>query len=92
MTSPRTADRPQKAAGLIDGEVVDGLMVLQDGTDRVHHLNPSAAVIFELCDGVRTIADIATEVAQLYGLADVPLDDTAACVAQLREEGLVHPA
>lgn len=92
MATVSTDDRPVKASGLIDGEVVDGLMVLQDGTDRVHHLNPSAAVIFELCDGTRTIAEIAAEVASLYELDGVPLADTAACVGQLREEGLVQPA
>jgi hypothetical protein len=92
MTGTGQTDRPTKATGLIDGEVVDGLMVLQDGTDRVHHLNPSAAVIFELCDGVRTVQDIAAEVAELYGLDAAPVDETVACHAHLREEGLVHPA
>ena len=89
MTPADPADRPAKAPGLVDGEVVDGMMVLQEQADRVHHLNPSAAVIFELCDGERTVEQIAAEVGELYGLPAVPLEETQACVAQLQEEGLV---
>ena len=81
--------RPRRAEGLDVNEVEDGVIVYQESTDRVHHLNPTAAVILELCDGTRTVEDIARAVADLFGLGDTPEQATATCLEELAAERLV---
>jgi pyrroloquinoline quinone biosynthesis protein D len=51
-------------------------------------LNDTAAEILSLCDGARTVADIAAELKQKYG-ADV-LEDVQSYLSQLAERELVR--
>ena len=85
-----TADRPAPANGLDVHEVEDGFVVFDASTDRVHYLNPTATVVFSLCDGTRTTAEIAELVRSAWDLDTPPVDDVAACVAQLRDEGVLR--
>jgi FkbM family methyltransferase len=84
---PRT--RPEIAAGLEVNEVRDGLIVSEPARGRVHQLNETAAVVFDLCTGERTVAEIAALVQEVYELADQPMDDVWACLDRLGDEGLV---
>jgi hypothetical protein len=77
------------ARGLDVNETDDGLIIYQESTDRVHHLNPTAAVIFQLCDGEHDIERIARSVAETFGLTEPPEALTKACLSDLRREQLV---
>jgi hypothetical protein len=83
------ADRPAPADGLDVHEVEDGFVVFDASTDRVHYLNPTATVVFSLCDGTRTTEEVAQLVQSAWELDAAPLDDVVACVAQLRDEGVL---
>ena len=74
--------------GLEVHEADEGLIVYDSTRDRVHHLNPSAGVILQLCDGKHDVEAIADFVARGFGL-DAPLDDTRATLSRFEEEGLV---
>jgi PqqD family protein of HPr-rel-A system len=37
---------------------------------RLHHLNPSAALIFQLCDGSGTVEELARDIAEELGLPE----------------------
>ena len=84
------ADRPAPAEGLDVHEVDDGLVVFDASTDRVHYLNPTAAVVFAFCDGTRTTDDLADLVQSAWELDAAPVTDVVACVAQLRDEGVLR--
>jgi hypothetical protein len=84
-----TPQRPTIAEDLDVNETDDGLIIYQESTDRVHHLNPTAAVVFELCDGTRSAQDIARLVAETFGLADSPEAETNACLEDLIRENLI---
>jgi hypothetical protein len=84
-----TPQLPTIAEGLDVNETDDGLVIYQESTDRVHHLNPTAAVVFELCDGTRSADDIARLVAETFGLGDVPEVETKACLEDLSREKLI---
>ena len=84
-----TADRPAPANGLDVHEVEDGLVVFDASTDRVHYLNPTATVVFSLCDGTRTTEEVADLVQSAWELDTAPLDDVVTCIAQLRDEGVL---
>jgi hypothetical protein len=45
-----------RAEGLDVDEVSDGYVIYQTGSDRVHYLNKTAAIVFELCDGAASAA------------------------------------
>ena len=75
--------------GLDLTETDDGLIVYHGSTDRVHHLNPTAAVVLTLCDGTRTIEEIAGAVAETFGLTAVPEHETRACIDGLVREDLI---
>lgn len=84
-----TPAAPKAAGDLEIHETEDGLIVYQESTSRVHHLNQTAAVILELCDGVRDVAEISRTLAELFGLAESPVAETSACIGELVREGLV---
>lgn len=81
---------PQPVDGLEVHEVEDGLVVFDPQADRVHYLNPTASCVFALSDGKRSDADLAGLVQSAWKLEDPPTDEVAACVAQLRDEGVLR--
>ena len=85
-----SAERPQPASGIDIHEVEDGFVVFDAGTDRVHYLNPTATVVFSLCDGTRTPSEIAQLVQSAWDLDAAPVDDVVECIVQLRDEGVLR--
>jgi hypothetical protein len=85
-----TTERPRTAEGLEFNEVEDGLIVYQEATERVHHLNRTAAIVFQLCDGNHDAAAIAKIVGRLYGLEAAPADVVESAIARFVQEGLVR--
>ena len=83
------ADRPAPVSGLDVHEVEDGFVVFDASSDRVHYLNPTATVVFSLCDGTRSTDEIAELVRSAWELDVAPVDDVVACIAQLRDEGVL---
>ncbi|MEY2569037.1 MAG: hypothetical protein QOE35_3566 [Actinomycetota bacterium] len=70
-------------------EADDGLVVYDGARDRVHHLNATAGVILQLCDGSHDVEAIADFVARGFGLDEPPVDETRTTVERFTEEGLV---
>ena len=67
----------------------DGFVVHDSGRDVVHYLNQTAAIVLSLCDGKRSIRQIADLVGNQFGLGAAPQDDVDAIVTTFRNEGLV---
>jgi hypothetical protein len=82
--------RPARIDGLEINEVADGLVVYQADPERVHYLNNTAAVVFELCDGRLTVAEITEQVAATFSLTDPPASEVEACVAELSAKGVLR--
>jgi PqqD family protein of HPr-rel-A system len=60
---------------------IDGEAILYDPESvRLHHLNPSAALIFQLCDGSGTVKELAKDIAEELGL---PQDEILRQVRQV---------
>ena len=64
------------------------LLLIPEGAVR---LNPTAAEVLELCDGERSLDDIASALSERYDGADVH-DDVRELVDALAEKGLVVDA
>lgn len=53
-------------------EVPDGHLIYDQDNDKVHYLNPTAAIIYMICDGTRTVDDIRSIICEAYSIEDVP--------------------
>jgi hypothetical protein len=81
---------PRRAEALEINEAEDGLVIYDPSQDTVHHLNPSASMIFDLCDGTRDAETIARTLAEAYGLDAPPTAEAFAGLADLAERKLIH--
>jgi hypothetical protein len=92
MSSANLEQTYLKTEGAEPSEVPDGYVVYQAGRDMVHYLNPTAVIVYELCDGAHTGLDMARYIAELYELGAPPTDEVSACLATLQEQQLIRPA
>jgi hypothetical protein len=90
MTAHETTARPVQADGLEVNEVEDGLVLYQAGPKLVHYLNNTAAFVFELCSGERTVDEIAAFVARSFDMEGLPIAAVVSCVDELREKGVLR--
>lgn len=81
---------PRKADRLEVNEAEDGLVVYDPTHDTVHHLNTTASLIFDLCDGTRNADGIARVLAEAYQLDATPCDDALAGLDELADRKLIH--
>lgn len=82
----------RQADGLEISHTPDGWVIYRQESDRVHFLNLSAALVFELCNGRHTVAEIERILSETGVLPEAANDQLGACIASLLEEGLVTPA
>jgi hypothetical protein len=80
---------PRHAASLELNDAEDGLVVYDAVRQTVHHLNPTASMIFELCDGTHDVDAIARQLAEAYRLEAPPAEDAQAAIAELAERHLI---
>jgi hypothetical protein len=86
MESELAAPDPLRKAQDLEIHIVDGQCVVYDtGADRVHYLNPTAALVLELCDGSRSVQQIAAFVQEAYELPASPIDEVNRCLRSFRE-------
>jgi hypothetical protein len=87
MTGLSGEERFRTTGDLEVTEVPDGYVIYDEQHELVHYLNPTAAVIYTVCDGTRTVADIQALLRDAYDLdAPVELDEV---FTSLEEAGLV---
>jgi hypothetical protein len=78
-----------RAEDLDVNEVPDGYVIYQKEADRVHYLNKTAAIVFELCDGARGADEIIARVGKLFEVEGTADGEIKACLQSLIKEGLV---
>ena len=79
-----------RADGLEVNKMPDGYVVYQAERDKVHYLNPSAAMIFELCGETTTIDAITSYLQEAFTLSTPPAGDVLACLEELVAEGIIR--
>ena len=70
-------------------ETADGMVVYQTDEEKVHYLNPTAAVVYTLCDTEQTLETISNFLKDIYDLPDTPTDEVRTCIEQLLEQNVV---
>jgi PqqD family protein of HPr-rel-A system len=85
--------RPRKSLEVLELDMGDGVILYNHAADLVHHLNPSAAIVWQICDGEATIEHLAAEIAGEYGRdADEVQGQLTTLIAELETLGLVEDA
>jgi hypothetical protein len=78
-----------QASNLEVHEVPDGYIVYQPEQDRVHYLNKTAVIIFELCNGKHEADDVVAQVAKAFDLGPSAHNQIRSGLDSLLKEGLV---
>ncbi|HEY7944339.1 MAG: PqqD family protein [Burkholderiales bacterium] len=81
--------RPRRAPAIEIREAPDGLVVYDAGRDRVHYLNPTAALVLECCDGSLRAAELPDLLAAAFALDEPPAADVEECLGRLLDQGLL---
>ena len=96
MTASRRAARIDSGfvpapGGAVHTVEIDGEAVLLDQSgNRLHHLNPTATLVWTCLDGRASIAEIAVDLSRGFGAPhDSVLADTIAVTRLLGDEGLL---
>lgn len=90
MKPPMSDAYPRKTDALEVNEADDGLVVYDPAHDMVHHLNLSASMIFDLCDGTRDAEAIALILAEAYGLSAPPRSEAMTGLKDLADRQLIQ--
>ena len=72
----------------LDGEAV----IYDEETSDLHHLNPTATIVFGLCDGSATIADISTDISEAFGVPEAEVEaQVRTLLREFRKAKLLAP-
>jgi len=84
--------KPRRRSSDLEFVEIDGEIVIYDETDdSIHHLNPTASMIWQACDGTATTRELALEFAKAAGLPQDQIErDITAAVRQLAGVGLME--
>ena len=89
MPATKPLVRPDLTIVELDGEAV----IYDEDSGDLHHLNSAATLVLSLCDGTLTGRQLASDVAEAYGLAqDRVVVDVHAALRQFRKSKLLAPA
>jgi PqqD family protein of HPr-rel-A system len=70
----------------LDGEIV----IYDERADDIHHLNPTASVVFSLCDGGSTVKEMAREIAEAFGIVEDQVEkEIRPLLREFRKAGLL---
>ena len=90
MDDSRLMDIPRRVAGAREDEVDGELLIYLPEATRAVYLNGSAATIWGLCDGARTLASMVEILAGAYpDAADNINADVVETIEQLRAAGII---
>lgn len=89
--APTSSNRPRRRTDVVLQDVGGEAILIDPRTDEAHVLNGSAARLWELCDGERSLDELAAEFGAIYDLtaADV-IDDVREVVDELIRLDLVE--
>ena len=89
MTS-EPSSRPRHAEGFTGKDLGEEYVILDRAGDRFYQLNGTARAIYFLCDGSRTLDDIARALAESYDVTlEVSRQDTAKTIEELQGAGIL---
>ena len=84
---------PQRCGDVLELDMGDGIILYSRTSDLVHHLNQSAGIVWQLCDGDASVDRMGREVAEVYEREpETMARQIAIVIAELEALGLVVDA
>jgi PqqD family protein of HPr-rel-A system len=84
---------PRKRADVLELDMGDGVVLYDSQSRLVHHLNPSASILWQLSDGAASVAQLAGEASEELRLNSEEVQQQfLGLVAELEMLGLVEDA
>src|SRR5262245_43473704 len=85
--------QPRKRPDVLELDMGDGAILYDGDGALVHHLNPSASLIWQLSDGSGSAEELAHDIAEEYGLDPATIvGQVITVIAELDALGLVEDA
>jgi hypothetical protein len=82
---------PRKKADVLELDMGDGVILYDDSSSLVHHLSPSASIVWQLCGGDASVGTLVGEIAEeLHQDPDRVRADVSELLAELDALGLVE--
>ena len=82
---------PRRAASAYTVELDREAVVLDEARNRLHHLNPTATLVWSCFDGSGSIAEIASDLADAFDSSDDTVHvDVLSLARELGAEGLLE--
>jgi len=82
----------ERASGIEIRAAPDGIVVYDPARDRLHYLNPTAALLLESCDGTLAAAELPALLATAFDLPAPPTGEVEDCLTTLLDQGLLVAA
>lgn len=84
------SSKPRHADGFTGKDLGDEYVILDRAGDRFYQLNGTARAIYFLCNGSRTLEEIARALAESYEVTlEVARQDTAKTIDELQRAGIL---
>jgi PqqD family protein of HPr-rel-A system len=72
----------------LDGEAV----IYDEETTELHLLNPTATIVFGLCDGTQTMREMAADISEAFGVPSGEVEgQVRTLIRSFRKVGLLEP-
>jgi PqqD family protein of HPr-rel-A system len=85
------AARPKVRADLTVVELDHEAVVYDEASGDLHHLNPTATVVFGLCDGTSTAKELSADISEAFGVSLEEVEpQVRRLVRELRKAGLLE--
>ena len=84
---------PRRTQDVLELDMGDGLILFDHGSNLVHHLNPSAGIVWRLADGSASLEELAGDIARELGGDEKEVrHQVASLIAELEALGVVEDA
>lgn len=85
------AMRPKVKADLVVEDLEGEFLIYDEESSDLHHLNPTASIVFSLCDGTATVKEMASDISAAFAM---PVDEVErqvrALIRDFRKAGLLN--
>jgi PqqD family protein of HPr-rel-A system len=84
------AMKPKARADLAVEDIEGEALIYDERTGDLHHLNPTATIVFSLCDGTATVKEMSGDVSAAFQMpADQVEREIRALIRDFRKAGLL---
>ncbi len=84
-------EKPKKREDIINEIIEDETVIYDPKNHNVHHLNPVAGVIWDLCDGRNTAKEIAKEIVDVLEADHSQVEgDVTKTIEEFQSKGLLE--